>query len=80
MDASVNLATEKAQIKIHHGVHPAHLIKAVKSAGYDAKEMDHSGHSHPVHEIGWLPVMKFSRKCKSPTPQTEKRGFRLLFF
>lgn len=42
-DASVNLATEKATVKIGPGVDAKKLIEAVEGAGYDAHEA-HAGH------------------------------------
>ncbi|NUN06896.1 MAG: cadmium-translocating P-type ATPase [Bdellovibrio sp.] len=53
-DASVNLATEKARIKIDHGKSSYEdLLKAVENAGYKAKvqeaHQDHTNHLNHMH-------------------------------
>ncbi|MBS1963104.1 MAG: copper-translocating P-type ATPase [Bdellovibrionales bacterium] len=48
--AAVNLATEKATISVAEGVESESLVRAVESAGYEAREIGaHDGHSHGSH-------------------------------
>ncbi|MBO3663303.1 heavy metal translocating P-type ATPase [Microbacterium stercoris] len=63
-DASVNLATESAKVRVPAGIPDIALVEAVKSAGYDASvrrpaaaaphrdhaDHDHAGHDHAGHD------------------------------
>lgn len=50
-NASVNLATERATVKVRHGVEPRTLIQAVESIGYKAHEpKEHADHGHSGHD------------------------------
>ena len=47
--AAVNLATERAQVRLSRPIDSQALIGAVRRAGYDAHAMDAAGHDHAAH-------------------------------
>ncbi|OZA22037.1 MAG: copper-translocating P-type ATPase, partial [Hydrogenophilales bacterium 17-61-9] len=59
LDASINLATEQATVKLVKGTSPAALIAAVERAGYGAQLPQSAGETPPVaHPLlpDWWPV------------------------
>ncbi|OYW40729.1 MAG: copper-translocating P-type ATPase [Hydrogenophilales bacterium 12-61-10] len=59
LDASINLATEQATVKLVKGTSPAALIAAVERAGYGAQLPQSAGETPPVSQPllpDWWPV------------------------